>query len=154
RLRQSHRLILYAVGAGLWASGVLWLLFHYTVASPGSFGMARHPLEAWWLALHGAFAVAATWTFGLLASGHIVQGGSGRRRRRSGSVLVGVVVWLVVSGYLLYYLGDEQLRSVTSLLHWATGLAIPLAFVLHRWGARSRRRSEQAVRHLTRPASG
>ena len=138
RLSPPQRLILYTVGVGLWASGVLWLLFHSGVGHHDEFGLARHPLEPWCLALHGAFAVGGTWTFGWLARAHIVRGWSAKRRRRSGSLLVGLVVWLVVSGYLLYYLGDERLRSITSLFHWSIGLMMPLAFVLHRVRAGSR----------------
>ena len=133
RLARSHRLFLHTVAVGLWISGALWLLFHYGVPHEGEFGPARHSLEAWCLTLHGGFAVVATWTFGWLWSAHIVRGWSVGRRRRSGGLLVFGSVWLVLSGYLLYYLGNEHARAVTSLLHWSVGLAIPLAFVFHRF---------------------
>jgi hypothetical protein len=140
RLDRPQRLGLYAIGLGAWLSGGLWLFFHYLVAHQGEFGSSRHPLEAWWLMVHGAFAVAVTWMFGLLWGVHVVRGWSSRRRRRSGILLVGLLAWLTLSGYLLYYLGNEHLRATASLLHWSTGLASPVALAAHRLRARSLRR--------------
>jgi hypothetical protein len=121
----------YTVTGGLWLSGALWLAFHHFLRRQGEFGSAPHPLEPWWLPLHGALAVAGTGMFGVLWSRHVVPGWSARRRRRSGAGLVGTLAVLIVSGYLLYYLGHEQLRAVVSLLHWAIGLASPIALVAH-----------------------
>jgi hypothetical protein len=39
---------------------------------------------------------------------------------------------LIVSGYLLYYAGDEGLRDKVSLIHWIVGLAVVLVYLLHR----------------------
>jgi hypothetical protein len=145
RLLRAYRLGLYAVGGGLWLSGGLWLLFHYLLQDEGPFGPTTHPLEAWWLAVHGGFAVAATWTLGLLWGVHVVPGWSTRRRQRSGVTLLVVLGWLVLSGYLLYYLGDEQRRAVVSVLHWTVGLGCPAVFAVHRLRRRSLRRSRQQV---------
>ena len=51
------RLVVHVVGAGLWLTGALWLLFHYLLKRQGWLG-AVHPLESWWLRFHGAFALA------------------------------------------------------------------------------------------------
>jgi hypothetical protein len=142
RLGRPRRLGLYVIGLGLWLSGGLWLFFHYFVLRQGEFGASRHPLEPWWLMLHGAFAVATTWMFGLLWGVHIAQRWSLRRRRRSGILLIGLLAWLTLSGYLLYYLGNEHLRAITSWLHWSTGLACPLAFVAHRFRTQLLRQSQ------------
>jgi hypothetical protein len=138
RLSQARRLGIYAVGIGVWLSGVLWLLFHYFMMRPGEFGPSPDPLEPWWLKFHGAFAFAAIWGFGLLWGVHVVNGWSGGRRRRSGGALVGLLGWLIVSGYLLYYLGDDHVRSIASILHWSLGLAVPIAYWVHRSATRRR----------------
>ena len=39
---------------------------------------------------------------------------------------------LIVTGYLLYYVGNERVRNIISGVHWILGLAIPLAYLLHR----------------------
>jgi hypothetical protein len=163
RLSRRRRLGVYAVGLGLWMSGAFWLVFHYFVVHESQFGPSPHPLEPWWLKLHGAFAFAGIWTFGLLWGVHVVNGWSAGRRRRSGAWLVGILACLTVSGYLLYYLGDEQLRGIASLLHWSIGLACPLAFLVHRLvphraAAKSRRfhtsgsGEKASSRHLGRAA--
>ena len=136
----SQRIALYAVGLGLWLSGALWLLLHQLDHGPDAVGVTRHPLEPWTLAVHGAFAVAGTWIFGLLWGVHVGQGWAMNERRRSGVALVIVVVCLMLSGYLLYYVGSERLRALTSIFHWTAGLALPLAFASHRVRARRRLR--------------
>jgi hypothetical protein len=128
----ARRFAIYVVGSGLWLSGGLWLLYHYFIPGRGEFVLEPHPLESWWLRLHGAFAFGTIWIFGLLWSVHVNPGWAGGKRRRSGAVLVGLLLWLILSGYLLYYVGHERLRSVTSLLHWSLGLVSPVPFLLHR----------------------
>jgi hypothetical protein len=147
RIPGARRLGVYAVGAGIWLTGGLWLLFHHFLRREGPLGLlATHPLEAWSLRLHGLFAFAAVWIFGLLWGVHVAQGWSIRRRRSSGGVLVGVAVLLVVTGYLLYYLGDERLRAATSLVHWIVGLGCPLAFAVHRIQWLALRKSRSNIR--------
>src|SRR5262249_22417884 len=131
------RLGLYAVSMGLWVSGALWLVYHYGLYQPGEFGLGAHPMEPWWLRLHGACAFAVIWLFGLLWGVHVAPGWSRRRLRKSGGWLVGSLIFLTVSGYLLYYLTGDQLRSLTSLLHWSVGLAVPALFAVHRLAPRS-----------------
>jgi hypothetical protein len=140
---QSRRWALYIISAGVWLSGGLWLLFHYFLVRQGEFGPTANPLEPWWLRLHGAFAFAAIWMFGLLWGVHITKTWPHRRRRWSGGILAGVFVFLIVSGYLLYYLGDDALRPIVSVFHWGIGLACPIFFLFHRLNRR-RHRTRQA----------
>ena len=55
-----------------------------------------------------AFAFAAIWTFGLLWGVHVIKGWSGERRRLSGGLLAGLLMWLIFSGYLLYYVNTTR----------------------------------------------
>lgn len=132
RLTTARRWTVYGVGLGLWLTGVLWLVFHYFLQRQSDFGTQPHPLEFWWRAAHGFFGFASLWTFGLLWGVHVVKGWKIRRHRLSGGVLFAVVFWLIASGYLLYYVGNDQALSTLALLHWAAGLALPLPFVVHR----------------------
>ena len=134
------RLVVYGVGVGVWLSGGIWLAFHHFVSTQGRFGPMPHPLEPWWLRLHGAFAFAALWLLGLLSAVHVAREWRDGRKRPTGIVLVGVLAWLTLSGYLLYYAGEDSLRDVVSLLHWSVGLACPALFVWHGWVAWRRRR--------------
>lgn len=130
RLNARREALVYAVLGLLWASGVGWLVFHYFLREVGEFGALPHPLEAWWLRLHGAAAFAGLWLLGLLWVVHLVPGWNARRRW-SGIVLVVLLALLVVSGYLLYYAGGEQAREVIALVHWLLGLALPLPLLWH-----------------------
>jgi hypothetical protein len=136
RLARWHRIALYAIGAGVWLTGALWLLFHYVIVHRNPFGSSSEP---WWLTLHGGFAFATIWMFGLLWGVHVPARWPGGRRRVSGALLVGSLGSLLITGYLLYYVGDEELRAVTSIAHWAVGLALPIGFLTHRqrWSRKS-----------------
>jgi hypothetical protein len=137
RLSHARRISIYAIGIGVWLSGVLWLVFHYFMSHQGSFGQVVSPFEVWSLTLHGAFAFAAIFIFGLLWAAHVPTGWSRRKRRVSGGSLAGILGWLIVSGYLLYYAAGEEFRAAVSLAHWVVGLAAPLVFFAH-WLKRRR----------------
>jgi hypothetical protein len=74
-----------------------------------------------------------------------VPGWTSRQRRQSGAAAVAALVWLVLSGYLMYYLGGEQPRLVAATLHWTVGLASPALFVYHGLRVRAVRRARQLV---------
>jgi hypothetical protein len=158
RFSSARRRALYVIGVGVWLSGGLWLLFHYFLTKQGEFGPQSNPLEPWWLKIHGAFAFAATWLFGLLWGTHITVGWRSGRRRASGGVLTGLIFWLVLSGYLLYYAGDDRARSLISIGHWGLGLACPLLYWIHRMrkraSARSVRDREQTILEASAPERG
>ena len=133
RLRPGRRRLLYAVAAALWASGALWLVAHYFWAGQSEYGPATSPAEPWALRLHGLFAMAALAFLGLLWAVHVVRGWTAGRRRWSGGLLFALSLVLVLTGYLLYYVGDDDLRGWASLAHWSLGLAALPAFLLHRF---------------------
>ena len=59
RFAAPHKRALYAVFVLLWLSGALWLAFHYFLRVAAEFGATAHPLEIWWLRLHGMMGFAA-----------------------------------------------------------------------------------------------
>ena len=139
RLSLRREALVYGVFGLLWISGVGWLVFHYFLRLASEFGEMPHPLEAWWLRLHGAGAFAGLWLIGLLWAIHLVPGWKSRRRP-SGVVLSALTAVLVLSGYLLYYAGGDRVHAVVALAHWLVGLALPLPLLLH--GVRGRRARE------------
>ncbi|MEP7042643.1 MAG: hypothetical protein ABI843_06245 [Dokdonella sp.] len=130
RLSAPRERLTYVAFGLLWASGAGWLFFRYFLRPPTEFGELPHPLEAWWLCLHGAAAFFALWLLGILWPTHLLPAWKSRRRA-SGIVLAVIMAWLALSGFLLYYVGDEHARVLIALVHWAVGLAIPLPFVWH-----------------------
>src|SRR5262249_24709238 len=105
----------------------------------GEFGPTTNPLEPWLLRLHGAFAFFTLWIFGLLWGIHIAKLWPGKRKKWSGGILTGVFLLLILSGYLLYYVGDDRVRPFISAIHWAIGLIAPLLFLWHRLRRRTSR---------------
>jgi MYXO-CTERM domain-containing protein len=136
RLSKARRIGVSVVALGIWASGAAWLGAHYFLRLNTTFGFETNPAEPWLLATHGAFAFASLFSLGLLWGVHVVNGWAVRRRRMSGGVLLGAVAFLALTGYLLYYAGDDTLRNITSIAHWAVGLAALGLFLGHRFRRR------------------
>ncbi len=143
-----RRRALYVIGIGVWLTGGLWLIFHYFLVRQGEFGPVENPLEPWWLKLHGAFAFAALWIFGLLWGIHITKFWKHQRRRWSGGILAGIFSLLILSGYLLYYVGDDTARPLISVVHWGIGLASPFLLVWHRFKRRIHQPSADHVKSV------
>jgi hypothetical protein len=131
-LPKGRKITIYVLSTGAWVTGGLWLIFHYFMTKKDEFGFdSVHPLQKWWLIGHAAFAFWALWMFGVLWPNHIKLGWNTRTRWISGGSLFLVVIWLTLTGFLLYYLGIERWRSWSSLAHWIPGLAGLIAFLVH-----------------------
>ena len=128
-------------GGALWLTGIAWLLLHYFGRTRGAFGPETNPLEPWMLRFHGLAMVASLLGLGGLLVVHVWKGWSYRHQRLVGTFLLATVGILVVTGYLLYYVGDEELRSWVSLIHWLVGVLLPILFIVHyrrgRWLGRT-----------------
>ena len=146
RLSTDHRNWVYAAAAALFATGALWLVFHYFGRVQGEFGPAPHPLEHWWLRLHGGLAMLCLVLVGSLLPIHMRRGWHQRRNLRPGITLVATVLLLTLSGYGLYYFGSEQARPWISLFHWSIGLAAPAVMIWHVISGRSAAALQRAAR--------
>ena len=129
----------YLLTLALTASGVAWLYLHYFAQIPGDFGPQTNPLEPWSLKLHGACSALALVLLGNLLAIHVPPALQSRRHLLTGLGLLAFWLLLAVSGYLLYYAGNEALRALTSKLHWIVGLLLPLSLVAHLSERRFRR---------------
>ena len=139
RLSPRRRRALYAIVGGVWVTGILWLVFHYFLTRQGEFGSEPHPLESWWLRLHGVFAFAALWIGGMLWAVHIGPALSRPGKRISGLLLLGMLAILAATGYLLYYAVDEGLRDVVRWAHWLIGVLLAAMLAIHVVRARAKR---------------
>ena len=145
RLSHREQRLVYLICMLVWITGALWLFFHHFLRQPGEFGDNAHPLEAWWMKLHGLTAFAFLWLAGLLWGLHVKRAWPLRQRRWSGSGVFIIGGVLIATGYLLYYAGNETLRAGSSLLHWTFGLASPLLLAVHvLW---HRRQRKERLRH-------
>jgi len=131
RLSRARQRALYAVVGAVWATGILWLFFHYFLLRQGQFGFEPNPLEIWWLRLHGAAAFVTLWFGGLLWVVHLRPGLKQAKWRKSGILLLIAFGVLVASGYLLYYGSGDGLRDWVALLHWLIGSAVVVPLLIH-----------------------
>jgi hypothetical protein len=127
-LKRLQRYFLYAVLALLFSSGMAWAYWNYLIGSPGDFEMSA---KAWAMKIHGAAAMAILVVVGMLLTGHVRSAWRARRNRGNGSLFLSTFGILTITGYGLYYAGDETLRAWTSWIHLAVGLAMPLFLILH-----------------------
>ena len=142
RLGRHHRQWIYAIGGSLVGSGIGWLIAHYLLVDADSIGEAHHPSEPWWLRLHGAAVMAFLVVLGTILPGHVRRAWAARKNcaptvRKNvvtGIVMLSLLVALMLTGYALYYSGDEDLRPYISTGHWVLGLAAAVGFYQHRRG--------------------
>ncbi len=81
--------------------------------------------------LHGAFAMAALFFTGVVASWHVPRGWQlGRQRGTGVSVLSGLAL-LAISGYALYYFAPETLRAWLGNVHSAVGVTVAALLAWH-----------------------
>lgn len=150
RMTLWHRAFVYSASALTFLTGAAWLIAHTWMRIEGEFGDLPHPLERSSLLLHGAFAMLFLMTFGSLVRGHIRAGWKSGRSRLSGTTMIVTSGLLIVSGWCLYYVGDDAVRSLISGLHWVVGLAGPLIVVAHVRGRRSAGVSSAGARRSIR----
>ncbi|MBM3394418.1 MAG: DUF4405 domain-containing protein [Betaproteobacteria bacterium] len=153
RLSTSHQVWIYGSFGVLFVTGGLWLIFHYFIQIEGEFGPQAHPLEPWWLRLHGAAVMLFMFVLGTLLLTHTDKAWKMRRNLTTGIAFVIVNAVLIVSGYMLYYFGGETARPIISLVHWVIGLAAPVLVALHVWRGRvSRQEGARRRLHWRKPA--
>jgi hypothetical protein len=139
QLSRRHRLTLYTASLLLLISGAAWAWANF-LDRRGEAGDALRDFKPWLLKVHGFSAMAFVLLLGTLLSGHVRRGWQARKNRGNGGFFLTAVSLLTLSGYALYYLGDESWRELTSQFHLWLGLAAPILLIDHI------RRGRRAVR--------
>jgi hypothetical protein len=140
RMSAALRWTSYLIFALLWLSGCAWLVLHYLLPQQGQFGPLPNPWEPGILRVHGLLAVAGVFLLGWISGGHIVDRWPLYRARVSGPFLAVLAVFLVASGYALYYTTD-RLHDLAATTHEILGGAGIFLALLHwrRNGCRRRK---------------
>ena len=138
RFPKPHKNALYAAFVLLWLSGALWLGFHYFLRVMGEFGEVAHPLEIWWLRLHGLMAFFMLVGIGSVLPNHVRRAWQLRKNRWTGLGLSLMLLWLSFTGYALYYFSSDNNEAWLPLLHWIVGLSLSLMLVWHIYRGRAR----------------
>lgn len=127
-LPRTQRRVLYAILALLFVSGAVWAWLQY-LASPVDEVVGQW--KTWSLQLHGAAAMAALVVIGMLLGTHVKSAWRANRNPLNGVLLLTVLGILTVTGYALYYAGNELLRTWSSWIHLGIGLLLPIALLIH-----------------------
>ena len=103
----------------LWITGMLWLALDFMDLN--SFGKTQV------LILHGALIIPALVSLGVLIVSHIPEGWEPTKKRKSGFLLSFIMLFLVISGFVLFY--EDSFTNELSYSHSLTGLfLVPLIF--------------------------
>jgi hypothetical protein len=118
-------------------SGVIWMVLHYFFPASTEFGTAPNLAEPPSIRIHGIVAVATVFLLGGVATSHVVAGWNRAHNQPSGLVLAGLCIALILSGYALYYITADSVRSAVAIAHQVAGIA-GIAAALFHWKRKSR----------------
>lgn len=130
----------YAAFLFLFISGLVWLGAHYLLRSQGEFGDVISPIEPLSLKLHGAAVMIASFAAGAMLPGHANLHWRRGRNKLAGIWMIGSLIFLAVTGWILYYAVNEENQNLVSMAHWIVGLSmLPVIFWHRLAGLYSRR---------------
>jgi hypothetical protein len=127
------RWLVYGALSALVVTGAWWAVVHYFPAAAGMDELRAARTSSLLMKVHGAVAMAALILLGMLICQHVPAGWKTTYNRTSGVLALAVLSLLVLTGYLLYYAGDEVYRSFASYAHLGVGLALALVVIAHLW---------------------
>jgi thiamine biosynthesis lipoprotein len=146
RLSRPFKAAVYLGFGALLITGAGWLYAQGRLDDPGWETTPRTLMK-----LHGGAAMFALLVLGALTA-HVKRGWKAHRNRLSGVILIAANAFLIISGYGLYYTGNEDLRAWFSRWHgWiglGLGVLLPAHVIIGRWIMRALHRQ----RHPETPA--
>jgi hypothetical protein len=128
----------------LWLSGCVWLVLNQYFESRGPFGRTPHPWEPAILLVHGVAAILSMYVFGWISARHVRRWWAARMRRVSGGILAAGFALLVLSGFALFFVSDDEWQHVAAAAHDVAGLAIT-GFAIQHWFFSRRRDMRSAA---------
>ena len=121
---------LYLTLTGLGVTGLIWMGIHY--ANGGFAGENRpYALLHQLMIFHGVLGYLMAVALGLFLAQHVGAGWRARRSRATGISLLALFATLMASALVLYYSGDDTLRTLASLSHQIVGVGLVLAVPAH-----------------------
>ncbi len=130
KIESAHKRFFYSVCLVLWLSGALWLYVRYCLRTSVDITDQSYSYLSLLLKIHGAAAMVFLVVWGALLY-HIFPGWNNRRQRPSGVSMVITCLVLILTGWGLYYIGNDGLRNLTSLMHSIFGIIFPVVIFFH-----------------------
>lgn len=126
---RRQRAAVWAVTFLLWATGTSWWLLARLAEGPRE--LDSGPWRQRLIAAHGLGAILFAVLLGTLIERHVRRGWRARANRPSGAATLAAGALLALSGWALYYTGDERWREWTAAVHRWGGLVLPALLVAH-----------------------
>ena len=126
-----QRMFLYLTLTGLGASGLIWMGVHYASQSGFAGESAPYALLHQLMVFHGVLGYLMAVAVGLFLAQHVGAGWRARRSRATGISVLSLFAALMASALVLYYSGDDTLRTLASLTHQIVGVGLVLAVPAH-----------------------
>lgn len=126
-----YRRTLYFLFGLSWFSGTAFFILSRFCMVEGEFGPQRHPWQFPMLMIHGASAFIVMFYFGFIMASHVPITWKLKKIRVIGIILASVILFQMVTAYLLYYMANEELRELVANLHALVGFLLPLVLMIH-----------------------
>jgi hypothetical protein len=133
---RRQRVGIYCILGILWVSGCVWLVLDEFFARAGEFGPMPNPWQPAVLLIHGVVSIVALYLLGWVSARHVLRWWPGGLRRLSGGTLAVCLVLLVVTGFALFFVSDDQWQRAAVLSHDALGLIVTVFGIQHWFFAR------------------
>ena len=123
--------LLYLITLVMMASGLIWLYFDYFIEVQTEFGASHHPLQKWFLKIHGIGSAIFIFIFGMTYVLHVQKTLKDPERRKSG--WANLIFWtlMIASGYSLLYLASDEIRDYVAIFHWGLGVLSVAVLFFH-----------------------
>ena len=137
KIAKKYRYIFYCTLAlSTFSGSMFWLLRKFAMVE-GDFGPESHAWQYPALQLHGFAAFMMLMALGAIFTAHIPKTWYKERAKKSGSTLLSLVVFSLLSAYSLYYLVSEDWHVYLGNSHAIVGLCLPALLIFHIKIARS-----------------
>jgi len=117
--------------ASLYTTGVLtWVLSNWFQVRT-SFGTEAPVMRVIWLQVHSIISLWFLILFGYVFHSHVRPAWKRRKKRLTGSLLTGTLIFLSATVPGLFYLTNESLKDSVALIHTYVGLVAVVIFFVH-----------------------
>ena len=130
KISKNYQLTIFGILLVAWLSGVTFFILNNFVTVAGEFGPEKHPWQFSVLQIHGVAAFFMIMMFGYLLASHIRLAWKVRPLQKMGLVMAGLHLFLIITAYLLYYVGDGS-RVLIGYAHASAGFVYPIILVFH-----------------------
>jgi hypothetical protein len=136
KFSSRQRLVFHGLIVILFVSGAVWAWIQHQDNS-GQLSQGLRQLKPLLLAVHGLSVVPFVFVLGMLFINHVRRAWAAGHNRKNGLLVIVLMAFLSLSGYVLYYLGNEEWREAASRIHLWLGIAMPLLLLWHIRSGRS-----------------